>query len=741
MLALILVLIRRPMPVGSRRRGARSPRSTPGSWIAAQRCATVWLTQRRPSAAAPGWPTATSGYSWSWTPAGACPPLPARCLRLAGITRRPRATSSRTNSGETHSRRATRCISAVTTPFRAASSCVMSRFPPPALSGSGSRGQRFAPLSQPPPSGRLPQRRARPWTEDAPRSRTVRRRGKLGQMPVAHLAARHAARARRRIEHLVRPATERAVVAEDGRRIRADAPEIVVWRIDLGRERASVEAALRGEHREAAHAARAEAVEAGLAVAVVGQVGAGAGVEQHLVALEDAPRMLRRPRLEARPGVRRQRLRVAPVVDGVVEHGLAPPIALQDVDQALGLDAVREHGDQAAEAALAHVADGLLHLARVERRLAAVELQVAVGRQGGERLVEHGGRVALVPALGRAVDRAPGAGPVAEVPFVEMQLAQLGVALGEVLDRLVEEDRAEMRGPRGVVQAPVVDVVDDLVVGDPPQGEPGVLRHEAEHAATVLLGAAGLAREVLGVYLEDARDEDAARVVVDAQVPLPGQELLGGGAQRLAQALSFVGRRPHRRAAVRAAVDGEVDARLGELPAQDLVLDVVQAERAAARDVLAALEELAGARLPHRGDRILGEDGVQGERVVGVEPVGEAVLLGGKARRIALRAGRAQPGDHALEDIPPLGEARVVDLALRRHDLGEQPAPRVVTEGLGHQRLARLPPPRLAPRLPGPNLASSERRSSACSSSIFRMLSISTRVVESSSPSQRVISV
>ena len=39
-------------------------------------------------------------------------------------------------------------------------------------------------------------------------------------------------------------------------------------RVDLGRERAGVEAPCRGEHREAAHAAGAEAVEVGLAVAV-----------------------------------------------------------------------------------------------------------------------------------------------------------------------------------------------------------------------------------------------------------------------------------------------------------------------------------------------------------------------------------------------------------------------------------------------------------------------------------------
>src|SRR5207249_11414874 len=125
-----------------------------------------------------------------------------------------------------------------------------------------------------------------------------------------------------------------------------------------------------------------------------------------------------------------------------------------------------------------------------------------------------------------------------------------------------------------------------------------------------------------------------------ATVPLAAEELLGGGAQRLAEPRALVGRGPHRGAAVRAAVDAEVDARLGELAAQDLVLDVVEADGTAAGHVPAALEELAVARLPHRGDRILGEDGVEREGVVGVQPVGESVLLAREARGVALRARR-----------------------------------------------------------------------------------------------------
>jgi hypothetical protein len=74
-----------------------------------------------------------------------------------------------------------------------------------------------------------------------------------------------------------------------------------------------------------------------------------------------------------------------------------------------------------------------------------------------------------------------------------------------------------------------------------------------------------------------------------------------------------------------------VDARLREAPAQDLVLDVVEADGAAARHVAAALEELPVARAPDRRDGILGDDRVQRERVVGVDPVGEALVVARKA--------------------------------------------------------------------------------------------------------------
>jgi hypothetical protein len=61
MLALIFVVIMRPIPVGSSRLAARSPPSRAGSSSTTWRCVTVWLTHRPASERAPGWPTVVSG--------------------------------------------------------------------------------------------------------------------------------------------------------------------------------------------------------------------------------------------------------------------------------------------------------------------------------------------------------------------------------------------------------------------------------------------------------------------------------------------------------------------------------------------------------------------------------------------------------------------------------------------------------------------------------------------------------
>ena len=253
--------------------------------------------------------------------------------------------------------------------------------------------------------------------------------------------------------------------------------------------------------------------------------------------------------------------------------------------QAVGFDAVREDREEAAEAVRAQPRHRVDDRVGVQRRLAAVELHVAVGGDAAQRLLEHRRRRTVwYHPSGEPLIVHEAAGAVAEVALVEVQLAQLGVAGGVVLDRLVERIGPSAGLAVGVVQAPVVGVVDDLVVLDARERFAGVLGDEAQHADAVVLGGAGGAGEVLGVHLEDARHEDAAGGVVDAAVPFVGEELLGRGAQRRLQALADVRRRAQRRAAVRAAVDGEMDARLAELAAQDLVLDVVEADVAAAGD-------------------------------------------------------------------------------------------------------------------------------------------------------------
>ena len=101
-------------------------------------------------------------------------------------------------------------------------------------------------------------------------------------MLVAHFARADTARASGGVENIVRPLTEGLIVREYGGGVAADAAEIVVRRGDFGGEGAGVESPLRRQHGEAAHAAAAEAVELGLAIAVEGVRGAGAGVNRTL---------------------------------------------------------------------------------------------------------------------------------------------------------------------------------------------------------------------------------------------------------------------------------------------------------------------------------------------------------------------------------------------------------------------------------------------------------------------------
>ena len=235
-----------------------------------------------------------------------------------------------------------------------------------------------------------------------------------------------------------------------------------------------------------------------------------------------------------------------------------------------------------------------------------------------------------------------------------------------------------MRVAVDVVQPPVVDVVDHLVAGDATRAARPVC--SATKRSTPRRYAARrvrLAREVLRVHLEDARDVDAARGVVDPAVPLAGEELARWPRAACSRMPSrVVGLRPHRRAAVRAAVDREVDARLARsAPRRMLVLDVVEADRRPP-----ATCRRRWKNWPSRAfhTELIGYSAMiacERERVVGVDPVGEGVLLAGEALRggLGARASRASR-PRASSAIAPRGERLVVHLPVRRDDLGEEAA-------------------------------------------------------------------
>ena len=104
MLALILVVIMRPMPMGSSRFGARSPRIHAASADFALALGDGLIDpETARSARAPDDRRARrrvlARIGATAFSAGALPPLPARWRLFAGITSRPRATSSRMKSG------------------------------------------------------------------------------------------------------------------------------------------------------------------------------------------------------------------------------------------------------------------------------------------------------------------------------------------------------------------------------------------------------------------------------------------------------------------------------------------------------------------------------------------------------------------------------------------------------------------------------------------------------------------
>ena len=242
-----------------------------------------------------------------------------------------------------------------------------------------------------------------------------------------------------------------------------------------------------------------------------------------------------------------------------------------------------------------------------------------------------------------------------------------------MLDRFVEQDGAEMRLTINVVQAPIVGIVDNLVLGNGLERQRGMLGHEAQDPRTILTGRIGCAGKILRVHLEQPRNIDATRVMVDPAIPFTAEKLPGGVTQGLAQSLAFERGRAHRRASVRPTIDCEMDTRFGEMPAQNLMLDIVKAHRSPASDMPAPLKELAVARLPYRANRILVYDRAEGEGVVGVEPVSQFVLFGWKGAGVVVGPAFAKLGDYPLESIAAFEQPQIVNLPAVGYHLRQQP--------------------------------------------------------------------
>ena len=98
----------------------------------------------------------------------------------------------------------------------------------------------------------------------------------------------------------------------------------------------------------------------------------------------------------------------------------ASRIALEDPDQRVGLHAVGINCHQSGESFRAHVADRLDDVARMQRRLTPVKLEIPIGRDRRNRLIEDRGVIRMISAPGRSVDRAPRTSPIAEISLVEI---------------------------------------------------------------------------------------------------------------------------------------------------------------------------------------------------------------------------------------------------------------------------------------------------------------------------------
>jgi len=172
----------------------------------------------------------------------------------------------------------------------------------------------------------------------------------------------------------------------------------------------------------------------------------------------------------------------------------------------------------------------------------------------------------------------------------------------------------------------------------------GLVDDEAQQgrrATSLLLPAS----EVVLVPVEDRRQPDGPRRGVDPNVPRLGQEASGLRGQLLLEAVRREGVPREARAAERRAVQGEVDARVGEPRSEDPLLEGMEARRSAPQREPLPQEEAGtlgqqgvppgGPHVHHAANRVVLEDQAQDDGVVGVQPVGQPVGLAREQRRVA----------------------------------------------------------------------------------------------------------
>src|SRR5262245_40620558 len=110
---------------------------------------------------------------------------------------------------------------------------------------------------------------------------------------------------------------------------------------------------------------------------------------EHFISREEPLGVRPPPRLQEGFGTRRQRVRIPPQLNGIVEDRLTLRIAFQKVNQRPGFDSIRVNCEEARKAVRPEKAHGLQQALAVERRLTPVELDVAVRGHSREGTLEY----------------------------------------------------------------------------------------------------------------------------------------------------------------------------------------------------------------------------------------------------------------------------------------------------------------------------------------------------------------